>query len=73
MCAVALHRLLYWTFTEKAAREGLSSAELAVGYYAGVGVGGPKGSIVESQGEPDRTSLLARLVLRQRCIDEVGL
>jgi TPR repeat protein len=30
------------TFAEKAARKGLPSAEFAMGYYAEVGVGGPK-------------------------------
>lgn len=33
---------LAWTFAEKAARKGLPSAEFAMGYYAEVGVGGPK-------------------------------
>lgn len=33
---------LAWTFAEKAARKGLASAEFAMGYYAEVGVGGPK-------------------------------
>ncbi|TFK46747.1 HCP-like protein [Heliocybe sulcata] len=33
---------LAWTFAEKAARRGLPSAEFAMGYYAEVGVGGPK-------------------------------
>lgn len=33
---------LAWTFAEKAAKKGLSSAEFAMGYYAEVGVGGPK-------------------------------
>ncbi len=33
---------LAWTFAEKAAKKGLPSAEFAMGYYAEVGVGGPK-------------------------------
>lgn len=33
---------LAWTFAEKAARKGLPNAEFAMGYYAEVGVGGPK-------------------------------
>ena len=33
---------LAYTFAEKAARKGLPSAEFAMGYYAEVGVGGPK-------------------------------
>ena len=33
---------LAYTFAEKAARKGLPSAEFALGYYAEVGVGGPK-------------------------------
>jgi TPR repeat protein len=33
---------LAFTFAEKAARKGLPSAEFALGYYAEVGVGGPK-------------------------------
>ena len=33
---------LAFTFAEKAARKGLASAEFAMGYYAEVGVGGPK-------------------------------
>ncbi|RDB30166.1 Chitin synthase regulatory factor 4 [Hypsizygus marmoreus] len=33
---------LAWTFADKAARRGLPSAEFAMGYYAEVGVGGPK-------------------------------
>ncbi|OCH86984.1 hypothetical protein OBBRIDRAFT_760449 [Obba rivulosa] len=33
---------LAFTFAEKAARKGLPSAEFAMGYYAEVGVGGPK-------------------------------
>ncbi|EPQ52010.1 HCP-like protein [Gloeophyllum trabeum ATCC 11539] len=33
---------LAYTFAEKAARRGLPSAEFAMGYYAEVGVGGPK-------------------------------
>lgn len=33
---------LAYTFAEKAARKGLSSAEFALGYYAEVGVGGPR-------------------------------
>jgi len=33
---------LAFTFAEKAARKGLSSAEFAMGYYTEVGVGGPK-------------------------------
>lgn len=33
---------LAWTFADKAARKGLPSAEFAMGYYAEVGVGGPK-------------------------------
>lgn len=33
---------LAWTFAEKAAKRGLPSAEFAMGYYAEVGVGGPK-------------------------------
>ncbi|KAI8969754.1 hypothetical protein BD414DRAFT_502548 [Trametes punicea] len=33
---------LAWTFAEKAARKGLPSAEFALGYYAEVGIGGPK-------------------------------
>lgn len=33
---------LAYTFAEKAARKGLASAEFALGYYAEVGVGGPK-------------------------------
>ena len=33
---------LAYTFAEKAARKGLSSAEFAMGYYTEVGVGGPK-------------------------------
>lgn len=34
--------VLALTFAEKAARKGLPSAEFAMGYYAEVGVGGPK-------------------------------
>ena len=33
---------LTFTFAEKAAGKGLLSAEFALGYYAEVGVGGPK-------------------------------
>ncbi|KDQ32200.1 hypothetical protein PLEOSDRAFT_1111124 [Pleurotus ostreatus PC15] len=33
---------LAWTFADKAARKGLPSAMFAMGYYAEVGVGGPK-------------------------------
>ena len=33
---------LAYTFAEKAARKGLPSAEFAMGYYAEVGMGGPK-------------------------------
>ncbi|KAL4245194.1 Chitin Synthase Regulator [Abortiporus biennis] len=33
---------LAWTFADKAAKKGLPSAEFAMGYYAEVGVGGPK-------------------------------
>jgi hypothetical protein len=33
---------LAYTFVEKAARKGLPSAEFVMGYYAEVGVGGPK-------------------------------
>jgi hypothetical protein len=33
---------LAYTFAEKAARRGLATAEFAMGYYAEVGVGGPK-------------------------------
>ena len=33
---------LAFTFAEKVAREGLGSAEFAMGYYKEVGVGGPK-------------------------------
>ena len=33
---------LAYTFAEKAAKKGLPSAEFAMGYYAEVGVGGPK-------------------------------
>lgn len=33
---------LAWTFAEKAAKRGLAAAEFAMGYYAEVGVGGPK-------------------------------
>ena len=33
---------LAWTFADKAAKRGLPSAEFAMGYYAEVGVGGPK-------------------------------
>lgn len=33
---------LAWTFADKAARRGLPSAQFAMGYYAEVGVGGPK-------------------------------
>jgi hypothetical protein len=33
---------LAFTFAEKAARKGLLSAALGLGYYAEVGVGGPK-------------------------------
>ncbi|KDQ53398.1 hypothetical protein JAAARDRAFT_197546 [Jaapia argillacea MUCL 33604] len=33
---------LAFTFAEKAARKGLVSAKFAMGYYAEVGVGGPK-------------------------------
>lgn len=33
---------LAYTFADKAARKGLPSAEFAMGYYAEVGVGGPK-------------------------------
>ncbi|KAF8627542.1 hypothetical protein AX15_004377 [Amanita polypyramis BW_CC] len=37
---------LAWTFADKAARRGLPSAEFAMGYYAEVGVGGPKDVMV---------------------------
>ena len=34
--------VLAYMFAEKAARKGLPSAEFAMGYYAEVGMGGPK-------------------------------
>ena len=54
---------LAWTFADKAARKGLPSAEFAMGYYAEVGVGGPK-DIEAARKWYTRVSTVAILCLR---------
>ncbi len=52
---------LAWVFAERAANQGLPSAEFAMGYYAEVGVGGPI-DVVKAIDWYRKASLLLRFV-----------